>query len=213
MTSSTINLVLLDEADPTVLYCRYPSQSEVQPCALYLGVWSQESSEGARHGEFTAAYEPNTDSGESTDAFRGFVRRYRLPHVVTAAAANKLLAALVPLAERVLRGLTVEWDGSNLAAFLDDDASAAEEEIAAEIALRCKDVWEMSIVHELDASTYYEDSEEQELPADLTADTTDEELAAIVGREVREAITCLGDGHCVLVGADEYLRRVRDEMR
>src|SRR5689334_13481078 len=126
--SLTINPVKLHEGDPAALHCHYPTQNDPQPCCLILDL---------EDGDLTATYNPNIDGGVTTREWNGIVRSWSIP-CLTAASANRLIDDVAPIAQRILDGATVEWDGSNHVGRLNADASEAAEELATTLAALCE---------------------------------------------------------------------------
>lgn len=192
----TVTIKPLDETNPTALFRHYDGETYAQSCHIELDL---------RDGELTADYDGEIGNAVPMTVWHGIVRRWGIP-CLTAEAANTLMREIAPLAQRVLDGASIEWDGNNNVGRLTDDAQAAEEEL---LGLLAGDV-ELTTVCEEEASDWWS---EGGLPEDLTADTTDEELAAIVEREEQDATTMQADVYTVLTGAEEYLTARREEMR
>lgn len=110
----------LDESEPHQLYHRYPGQTNPQGCYIELDT---------RTGEWTADYNAEIGNAVPMDVWHSRTLRFRLGAVPNAAHANRLLEELAPLAQRILDGASVEWDGSNLVGRFTADAQAAENEI------------------------------------------------------------------------------------
>ena len=133
----------------------------------------------------------------SADWHRGYTSHYGIP-ALTERAANALLAEILPLAQRVLDGAEETYDGSNWVVRLNADAQAADEAIA-RLCDGLTDVAEdvISACPIGDRSDY-----------DVTADTTDEEIAAMVAADLE------GMGMPVVDdGLTEQLEAWRDEAR
>ena len=194
-TDNTINVVEVDETNPTALYLRYPGQGPAQGVYIQLDL---------RDGELTANAEVEVGNSFSRSARDGVVRQWTLPYVPTAEGANTLLHALVPLAERVLAGSTVESDDVNQVGYLNDAADAAESKI-----LRYLEVVEYSQVQQMDASKWWS---EGGLPEGLI-DATDDQVSAIAAEHESDAATSDPGAHTVLIGAEEYLLGRREELR
>jgi hypothetical protein len=79
-------------------------------------------------GVLDASYDPEIGNAVPMYVWDGIVRRYRIP-CLSSQGANRAMEAILPLAQRVLDGAEVVWDGSNWVSKLDDDASKAEYEI------------------------------------------------------------------------------------
>lgn len=198
MTSDALTVTIkpLNENDPTALHRHYPNELNAQPCHLELDL---------RDGELTADYNPEIGNSVPSTVWHGIVRRWGIP-CITATAANQLMHDLAPLAQRILDGASVEWDGNNNVGRLTDDAAQAEQELVDFLA----EATDLEQVYEQDAADWWS---EGELPDDLTAHTADDQLAAIAEREAAEVATSQDDAYTVLVGAEEYLAGRREEMR
>lgn len=198
MTNSgvvTTQIQLLDEADPTAIYRHYQGEQSPQPCHIELDL---------RDGELSADYDAEIGNAVPMSVWHGIVRRWGIP-CVTAESANQLMRDIAPLAQRVLDGATIEWDGNNNVGVLTVDAQAAEEELSSLL-----DHDDLTHIAEMEASEWWS---EGSLPEDLTADTTDDELAEIVDREEQDATTMQSEVYTVLLDADDYLSARREEMR
>ena len=114
-----INLVTGNE-----LLCVYPGQQKPQDTYLWLDIVTE---------QMGAAYNPEIGNTVPMEVWHGVVRRYPIP-LMTGSEANLLLEELVPLAERVVAGAWVKWDGCNKVGLLYASALAAEEEIERVIA-------------------------------------------------------------------------------
>lgn len=200
MSEARVVITLLDEDAPDALYRHYQGETQGQPCHIALDL---------EDGQMWADYNPEIGSGIPTSVYHGRTRRWGIP-CLTATAANQLMEDLKPLAERVLAGSEIEWDGNNNVGILNEDASAAEQEIYA----RLEDLSEYDYdrIHEYDAGDWFADAGE-DAPEGLTAATTDRELAEMAAELEHEAKTLYDNGYTVLVGAEEYLTTKREEMR
>ncbi|WP_392749403.1 hypothetical protein [Streptomyces sp. LN590] len=109
--------------DPDALFCRYASESKPQPAYIELGL---------RDGVFLASYDSAVGPRQQTaGVFSGIDRRWTIP-ILSGGAANNLLSKLAVLAQRVLDGAEVEWDGNNhVGQLITDDANEAYTSIAA----------------------------------------------------------------------------------
>lgn len=192
----TVNPIKLDENDPTALYCHYQGEYEAQSCYLTLDLES---------GDLTAEYNPEIGNGIPARQYHGVVLIWSIP-TLTAEAANALIDRTAEVAQRILDGASVEWDGNNWVGWLNDDASTAQDRLADDIA----EAEQIDCVGELDAVDWFIDGE---LPEDLTADTTDKQLAEIAEEQAAHAVDAMGDGYTVLRDALEYLTERREEMR
>ncbi|GLY08210.1 hypothetical protein [Actinoplanes sp. NBRC 101535] len=196
MTATTLTITKLNENDPTQLFGHYASESDPQPVHLILDL---------EDGEMTCAYdgEPISSRAVPESVFCDRVRRYDMP-ALTAAAANRLLDEAAPLAERILRGSTIAWDGHNHVGRLDDDADAAEDELTALIAGYDDDAY---VITELEAADYFANAD-----LDVTADLSDAELAQLVTDLEKEARTSM-QGPVVPTGFDDCLEQLREAAR
>lgn len=117
MTTITITRVTSDDE----LHRRYPGQTSAQPCAVYLDCAT---------GGLEARYNPEIGNAVPSREWHGHVQTWRIP-CLKARAANALLDAIEPLAQRVCDGYENRWDGNNHVADFDEDADEARDEIAA----------------------------------------------------------------------------------
>ncbi|MER8237027.1 hypothetical protein [Streptomyces sp. NPDC094049] len=145
----------------------------------------------------------------------GIDRQWTIP-VLTAQAANSFLDDLAPLAQRLLDGSAVEWDGKNhVGRVLTEDAQEAD----AEITRRCEalsealsedggaaddlmDAWSIDTI----GDTW---SAEE---AGITATTTDAELDETARRLLDEFRKGVGQPYAVIHGLDQHLRGLRDAL-
>lgn len=121
MTKKTVTIKRCDEADPFELYCSYDGQE--QDCMIELDLES---------GVLDASYNPEIGNAVPSRVWHGVVRRYPIP-CLSSQGANRAMEAILPLAQRVLDGSEVEWDGNNWVSILNDDADTAEWEIQKEL--------------------------------------------------------------------------------
>jgi hypothetical protein len=129
--------------------------------------------------------------------------------VLRADSANALLAAIAPLAERVVAGYSSQWDGSNQVAEYNTDATEAIEEIA-RLCGQAGGEGEEMVVYE--ASSWFDGlgsriAQAKELG--ISGETTDEELREIGRRALDQAHAEDVD---VLEELDDYLTELRDEL-
>ncbi|MFD4392613.1 hypothetical protein [Streptomyces sp. NPDC058495] len=187
----------------TELHLQYNGQNEPQPAYLELDL---------KAGQLYADTDSQIGSGAPASVHHGFDRRYGIP-ALTGAAADRLLAEIGPLAQRMLADWEEVWDGNNMVARLGKDAVAAEEEIE-EIVARYEDKYavdpaELIAVWDLDGATNGCEAEEYE----ITADTTDERLDEIAAQIRADMADCDSTGRTsdtvVVVGLNAYLRDLR----
>ena len=80
-------------------------------------------------GEMSAKYNPEIGNAVPMRVWHGITRRYSIP-VVSAVTANALMMEEIkPLAQRVVDGSEIIWDGNNHIAKFNQDAQEADEEI------------------------------------------------------------------------------------
>ena len=200
MSEARVTITPLDENTPDALHCHYQNELQGQPCHIALDL---------EDGQMWADYNAEIGSGIPASVYHGRTRWWGIP-CLTAAAANQLMADLKPLAERVLAGSEVEWDGNNNVGILNDDASAAEQEIYA--LLEGISEVDYDRIYEYDAADWFTNAGE-EAPAGLTAATADRELSEMAAELEDEAKTLHDNGYTVLLGVEEYLATKREEMR
>lgn len=204
MMTSTV-VTIRECTDPTELYRHYQGQSEPQSAYIALDL---------EDGRMWADYDAEVGNGVPESVFHGRDRRYGIP-LLTAAAANDLMRELAPLAQRVVDGSDIEWDGNNRVARLNDDAQAAEAEIDARLgngydsgpvdAYFSPDqliaVWDVAeALNGQEAGEY-----------GITAGTSDERLDEIE-KDILSSLTACGEaGVVVCTGLEEHLRRLRDQ--
>lgn len=201
-THPTLRITALTDED--ALFCQYPGRA-VQPCVLTLDL---------RDGELTAQYDPEVSDGARPESvFSGRTLWVPIP-VLTATAANRLLNEVAPLAQQILDGAEIQWNGSNHIGRLDDQADAAY----AELVGRCdpqNNSWDdADTVSTWPAGDWFGPEGDSAVAARLgiTADTSDAQIADLAKTEAAEALTSSSAGRAHLTGAEEYLRQVRDEL-
>ncbi|WP_410570508.1 hypothetical protein [Amycolatopsis sp. cmx-4-61] len=204
-----VGIAGLDEADPVVLLRYDPDHARPRGCVAELDLTD---------GRLTARNALVIDGVEPLEVQRGVRRWWPMP-CLTAAAANRMLEAIAPLAQRVLDGASVAPDGDHDAGVLDEDARTASEAIAEHLA---GEVPAQDVVTGMDAGAWFgEDSQ----PSGLTADTTDAQLVELAGQLERDVAAGLyqryvgepTDGyvnrHIVLHDTEEYFRARREQLR
>lgn len=195
-TATTVTINRL--TDPAELYHRYPREFAPQPVAICLDLET---------GRLYASW--RAGNGWSEAEWHGRTLAWSIPPL-TADAANGLLEEIAPLAQRIIDGASIDWDGHNHVGVLGDDAQAARDEIE-----RLTDIDE----HDM-PTVGCEEAEEwcracDEDPTDdhgLTADTPDDQLDDIAER-LEEEIRQQSDGVVVVYGAREYVESRRAELR
>lgn len=182
----------------TTLYHWYSGQTEPQRCYLELDC-----------DKATLRADWNSEIGNAVpmDVWNGRTRRYSIP-CLNDDAANRLIEELLPLAEQIVAGYELRWDGHNQRGHLSEDAQDAELQLE-----RIVEEWdadESELVRVVDADDYFANSP----PLDLvTADTTDEEIKAIAAKVLAESDCDIIEGlESVLESVRQELRNERDEQ-
>ncbi|MTE20227.1 DUF1870 family protein [Streptomyces sp. TRM43335] len=201
---------IIECTDPTELYRHYDGQSEPQDAYIELDTQSE---------TLSATYNAEIGNAIPFSVHYGLDRRYRIP-ILTAAAANRVMREIAPLADRIIAGTETEWDGSNTVARLDDDALAAEEEIEKHLGLPTQDGgWgdepnqgfperDLVAVWDIDGAVNGEEVTEY----GITADTPDARLEEIAQEILSDLAACNGSTVAVCHGLDDYLKGLRDEL-
>jgi len=194
---TTVSVSVLDESDPAQLFHHYLGQYDRQPVHLELD---------AETGKFRADWNGEIGNGIPASVYHGRTLRWGLPLVPTVAAANRLVTDLIPLAQAVLDGYTVEWDGRNHVGYPSTDAAASAIEAIGE---QCAGFGEpdSDVVQEYDAADWFCEGLGD---IAITLDTTDAEITSFARQAERDATT-LGPAYYILTGAEEYLATRRDE--
>lgn len=191
--------------DPTELFRHYDGEFEPQNAYIELDTQNE---------TLSATY--NSEIG---NAIHGLDRRYGIP-ILTADAANRVMREIAPLADRVIAGTTVEWDGNNNVAILDEDAQDAEEEIEELLGLPSQEHGygdepnqgfadsDLVGVWDIDGATNGSEVDDY----NITADTTDARLKEIEREILSDLAGCNGGTVAVCHGLDDYLKGLRDEL-
>lgn len=184
------------------LFRHYRGQTSAQPCHVTLD---------CRSSKLGAEYNPEIGNAVPGAVYHGHVQAWSIP-CLRESAANALLEEIEPLAARVVAGYSSEWNGSNHVASFDDDAQEAIEAIeaicdAADVSDGVR-AWDAGDWLTASGNTRREVVRSQ---LGITAETTDEELAAIETRVEAEAVET-GEAD-VLTGTRRYLESLRDEAR
>lgn len=204
-TTTTVNVI--ECTSPAELFRRYDSQSEAQPAYIELDL---------RHETLLADYNPEVGNALPGTVRHGFDRRYGIP-ILTAEAANRIMAELVPLADRILADWEQVFDGNNMVARLGEDAKAAEAEIEEKLGLNLgygdaenQGFDEADIVAEWDIDGATNGGEAEEYS--ITADTTDDRLDDIEAEITKDMAGIGASDVAVVHGLDTYLRDMRDHL-
>ncbi|MEV4440450.1 hypothetical protein AB0K09_15780 [Streptomyces sp. NPDC049577] len=205
MTVTTVQLSYCVNTEE--LYRHYDQQAEPQPVFVELDL---------EDGVLYASYDPEVGNARPAEVGNGRTRRYCLTGkdysgervIPTAEGANRLLERIAPLAQRVLDGASIEWNGHNRVGVLDEDAQDAEETIKALV--EDADLGEDGAIELWDMDSIGEAWTAEE--AGITARTSDEELERIEARLLEEFRADQEQPTAVIRGLGEHLRAVRDEL-
>lgn len=188
---------IIDITEPDELFCWYDGQTEPQGCQISLDLET---------GNMTAGINPYThESGLPPEIAYGYLRRWPIP-MLTAEGANRLMAEIKPLAQRVCDDWHEETDWQhNGWVVLGADAEAATQAI--DEACRSWDEEEeyLIAVHGvvgLEADGYK-----------ITATTTDERLEQYADELTAEAAEAAPSGVAVYPGLLDYYIQLRNERR
>ncbi len=174
------------------LYCQYDGQCTTQPAYVEIAPEAR-----------ILSSDYSGDDGIPMDVWNE--RRLQIPvsNQLRNDEIDALLLELVPLAVRVCEGYADHWDGSNYVGCYSSDAITAWEAI--------KDICRQALPDDnggiMDADDWLEDNEGYEY--DITADSTDAELAAAETEIANDAEL---DGWTV-TGIDTWLEDRRAEMQ
>lgn len=211
--ATTTTVRVLDCTDPTGLFRQYHGQSEPQPAYLALDL---------RDGTLLADYDSEVGPAAPAAVWHGFERRWGIP-VLTAAAANRVMAEIAGLAGRILADYEEHWDGRNTVARLGEDAQAAEDEIRARLGpasysnrettrLEGQGFPPSDLVGVWDLSCGVLNGYETE-EFGITAETTGTRLAEIEA-EILSGLAGTGDNPvAVCAGLAAHLGELRDEAK
>lgn len=185
-------------AEATELYRHEQGQPTQQEVRMHLDIES---------GTLSAAYTPRGDEESMPKSVydrRGVL--WAIP-CLTMDAANRLMAEAAPLAQRIIDGTEIYWDGQSRVGTQNADATSA---IAAVVELiRSYDDVDHTI-SEYSGDEYYDDGPDAARETlGINADTTDAELARIVEAAAAEAL----DNGVVIPDLHDYLTQLRDELR
>ena len=176
------------------LYHKYIHQNE--PQGVYLEI-----------SQTDASLDWNGEIGNAVPeaVYHCRVRRYELPIIPKTDAANNLLTEWTPLIQRIADGLDSRWNGHNHIGTLTEDAQEANEELA-ELIDELRDCDHLAVVA-WDAVDWLDDFNPAEY--NLTAQTTDKELSAIVARLEDESKPDAD----IVYGLESFLNDKREELR
>lgn len=202
--STTVHITPVEQ--PDALFCHYPGEGRPQDAYLALDLES---------GKMWCSYDPEIGNAVPASVWHGRTLRWTIP-TLTADAANELMEKVTPLAQRILDGAEIAWDGHNRIGRLSADAQQASDEVA-KLCDPTNLMWDAGdLVTEMGASDWLQWDSRDEIIArfGLTADTTDERIREMAEQEEREARSMGGNaGYVILSGIAEYLTELRDELK
>ena len=194
MTTTTVQVHHV--TGPTDLYCQYSGQYQRQAAFVALSLET---------GSLWADYDGEIGNAVPFDVWHRRVLRWYIP-ALRAEAANALLDEIAPLAQRVLDGASIEWNGHNMVGRLTTDADAA----AIEIDHACSGGWsgdwsDEYVINVVDALDWFEFDDEAAAIARGAA-TADAAVDALLERLAEDG-TC---DHPVVEGVLGWVRYIRD---
>lgn len=193
-TETKIEIVPVNDSE---LYCRYPGQTQAQPCYLWLDC------DEAKMG---CEYNPEPGNAVPARVWHHRTRRYPI-QCLTDVSATSLLHEALPLAERIVAGYGLEWDGHNHVGRLDDDAAAAHWELT-----RLCERYEGDTIDAMDAGDWFSglgSRDAQREHMGILGDTTDDRLEQIAVDQADQA----WQDWVVIDGLADHLTMLRDEAR
>ncbi len=203
----------VDDNDPTTqtaLFERYPGQTRPQPCHIALNLET---------GHLWADHNPEIGAASSRpeSVVHGRTLWWDIP-CLTAAAANRLLEELAPLAQQVLDIATIEWDGANRVGRLAGDPTRERPDVQIARLCQADQFDDRDTVEEYPADVWYAhgDVSDRDAAAELgiTADTSDQHLtAAVAAVEAEVRASADACGAVVPTGFVDYLCEIRTNLR
>ena len=189
------------EADANVLhplYHKYEQEIEAQPAYIELDL---------RDGELRADWDAEVGTGVPADVWHGLRRRYGIINILTTDEINSLLVELAPIAQRIVDETEIQSDGLQDRPVLSDKAQAAAEALTEEC-----DGAQTQSNGVVDADGWFgpqKDAHVCDVPGQVTAESTDEQLSALVEEAQLDGRI---DGWTI-TGLDEYFAERRDYLR
>lgn len=195
-TTTTVTITPVAEA--TELYHHESGQPSPQEVKMHLDIAT---------GALSTAFVPYGDEHsipESVYHHRGAL--WTIP-CLTMDAANRLLSEVAPIAQRIIDGTEIEWDGVDNVGTYDTDAAAAIAEVAALIETYDDPA---DTIQELSGDEYYDDGPDAARETlGITTATTDDDLARITEEAAADALTC----RVVVPDLRDYLDQLREDLR
>ncbi len=192
-----VQITKLDETQPHQLYAHYQGQTDRQDAYIALDL---------RDGRMWAHYNPEIGNAVPMSVYHRAVQRWYMPPF-RASTANRIMDTIASLAQAVLDGATVEWDGSNNVGRLTEDATDAVEKIGIEINTWADDASD-DICWQPGREWWDED-----ICANVTAGLSDAEIERIVDDAIAETRM---ESPAAVIDRDEIIgwyRQHRDELR
>jgi hypothetical protein len=193
-----VNVRIVECVESDELHCHHANQHQAQDVYLDLDL---------RDGVLAARARAEINGGIPHDVFHGFRRQYTIP-VLTAEAANRVMAEIAPWAQRLVDDWEKGFDdrGDNLVADLGEDALAAEELILRHLE---QDFAESDLVSVWDLDAGVLNGEEVEYYG-ITAETGEERLEEIAA-DITSQLAA-GDPSPVVIVPDllDHLYELRD---
>jgi hypothetical protein len=199
---TTVKIVELTEENE--LACWYEGQHDPQPCGVTLGLST---------GVLTARYNPDI-GGIPAEIYHGRVRWFTIDRL-TNEAANTFLHEVAPLAQRILDGSEVVWNGHNHIGRLSTfDANAAYDELTQ----KCHATEEtpgINTIEWVDAFDWFGVESRSSVIQELgvTVDTDDSALHRIAEEQAAQLRELAGGDVRILQHAEKFLIALRDELR
>lgn len=206
MTTLSINYA--DTNNPTALACQYSGQHRPQRAFIALNL---------DDGTMWADYDGEIGNGVPESVWHGVVRRYLFPAdtIPTTDAANRIMDEIAPLAQTVLDNSSTSYNNNgNYVGGVNDAGREAEEGIEQELGSGL-DESESECVGIIDAGDWWYTLTDDELAnmdeMSITADTTDEQIAALAPLYLKDMEQSMGAVVCD--DLEDYLLSRRDDMR
>lgn len=174
------------------LYQHYRGQTSPQPCHVRLN---------CDDAIITAEYNGIIGSGVPIHVFNMRHLCWPIP-CLTADAANALLDELAPLADKVVDGYDLVYDGHNHIGKFDGEAMVAREAI--HLLTTGRDFNDAQLIEAWDAADYYRVVGNVDTQRKLLGITTDCDIDAVIRRERRDAQPRL------INNLDSYLRELQE---
>jgi hypothetical protein len=131
--------------------------------------------------------------------WHGHEQRFGIPNNLLGHVINEMMDKIAPLAQRVVDGYESDWNGNNMIATFDDDATEALEEIG-----QITELYDES-----DGMEIYTPEQFYEYNCDVTAETSDDALEQMATDDFESVPANIYiDGDLL-----DFLKAMREEMR